>query len=212
MSKGNWNLIPNRYKRWVYILEIELPTITYPDGTCLKGFKIYKIGVFTGYVNSRINAILNNINDLVSVRLVRKFQVEGNVSYYGISTRKNYVVELNAHSYLEADNIKWVDLDGMLWIPDLKAISEMSGKTEWFMCTERQAISAVMNGIRYAESNPRKLFDEQVIDFRGCITKYSKGRKPNYKKIEFEKFLKTATKKELRKLDIEGKIAETLTH
>ena len=39
-----------------------------------------------------------------------------------------------------------------------------------------------------------------------------KAKKPDFEKQRKKSFLKTATKEELRKLDIEGKIGETLMH
>ena len=176
--------IANSKKRWIYILEATLPTIQNVVGKSLENPPIYKIGVFTGYPNSRINSILNDVDDLISIRLVRKFNVQDMVNYYGVSVRGNYVVELNAHQYLKDKNIKFAELEGYNYIPSLKAISEMSGKTEWFVCTEQQAISAVLNGIRYKDSHPQKLMNGQFINFRGCITKYgNKAYTPNYLEV-----------------------------
>ena len=52
----------NREKRFVYILEMVLPKIQNVLGETLENPPIYKIGVFTGYVQSRVNAFLNNID------------------------------------------------------------------------------------------------------------------------------------------------------
>lgn len=176
--------------RFVYILEMVLPKIQNVLGEILENPPIYKIGVFTGYVQSRVNAILNNIDDLTTVRVVRQFNIQDTINYYGVPVRENYIVELNAHQYLKDKNIKFLDLEGYNYIPSLKAISQMSGKTEWFVCSEKQAISSVLNGIRYSRSHPQKLMDNQFINFRGCITKY--GRKaftPSYELQKSKRFL-----------------------
>ena len=173
----------NKHKRYTYILGIQIPDIENFSGDILRFPELYKVGVFTGYVNSRVNSILNDINDFTTVRIVRKFEINGDIQYFNLpNVRKNYVVELNAHNYLADRNIQWVDFGGWNWIPSLKLISEMSGKTEWFLCTEQQAISAVLHGIRYCETHPQKLLKNQFVNKIGCITKYGKGKQPNYTK------------------------------
>ena len=180
----------NKDKRFVYILEMVLPKIQNVLGKTLENPPIYKIGVFTGYVQSRVNAILNNIDDLATVRVVRTFNIQDTIYYYGVPVRENYIVELNAHQYLKAKNIKFAELDGYNYIPSLKAIANMSGKTEWFICSEKQAISAVLNGIRYSRSHPQKMMDNQFINFRGCITKYGrKASTPSYELQKSKKFV-----------------------
>jgi hypothetical protein len=63
------------------------------------------------------------------------------------------------------------------WFPDVDKVAKMSGKTEWFDCSENQAISAVTNAIQWANHKPAKIKDNMVITEKGFITKYSKGYK-----------------------------------
>ncbi len=153
----------NKYKRYVYVLGLQLPTIENFAGENLSFAELFKIGVFTGYVNSRVNSI------------------RGDIDFYNLlNVRKNYIVELNAHNYLRDKNVKWFDLEGWQCIQGLQEISQMSGKTEWFNCTEQQAIMAVLSGIRYCETHPQKLLPNQFVNWRGCITKIGKGKVPIY--------------------------------
>ena len=194
----------NKDKRYVYLLTMNF-----------LGKDYYKVGVFTGYVNSRISKILEDINHIVPVYCVRKWELNNYVNHFGYKVRQNYQVELNAHKYLKDSNVNFSKLP-FSWFPDIDKVAKMSGKTEWFDCTEKQAISAVLNAIQWANLKPAKIKDDMVITEKGFITKYRKGIKPDYEKIaktpNFEKldvFLKTATKKELRQLDIKGKIGDT---
>ena len=192
----------NKDKRYVYLLKM----------VCPLGNVYFKVGVFTGYVNSRIAKILEDINHIVPVSCVRKWELNDFVDHFGYKVRQNYQVELNAHKYLKDSSVNFWE-EPLAWIPDFKKFATMSGKTEWFNCTEKQAISAVTNAIRWANHKPAKIKNDMVITEKGFITKYRKGSKPDYEKIAKKRFLKTATKKELRKLDIEGLIAsKTLIH
>ena len=190
----------NKDKRYVYLLTMNF-----------LGKDYYKVGVFTGYVNSRISKILEDINHIVPIYCVRKWELNNYVDHFGYKVRQNYQVELNAHKYLKDSNVNFSKLP-FSWFPDIDKVAKMSGKTEWFDCTEKQAISAVLNAIQWANLKPAKIKGDMVITEKGFITKYRKGIKPNYEKIAKKRFLKTATKKELRQLDIEGKIGETLMH
>ena len=190
----------NKDKRYVYLLTMNF-----------LGKDYYKVGVFTGYVNSRISKILEDINHIVPVYCVRKWELNDYVNHFGYKVRQNYQVELNAHKYLKDSNVNFSKLP-FSWFPDIDKVAKMSGKTEWFDCTEKQAISAVLNAIQWANQKPAKIKGDMVITEKGFITKYRKGIKPDYEKIKEKRFLKTATKEELRKLDIEGKIGETLMH
>jgi hypothetical protein len=174
-------MLKNKYKRYVYVLGLQLPTIENFAGENLSFDELFKIGVFTGYVNSRVNSIRGDIDHCATVRIVKQFNVEGNINFYNLpNVRKNYVVELNAHNYLMDKNVKWFNLEGWQCIQGLQEISQMSGKTEWFNCTEQQAIMAVLSGIRYCETHPQKLLPSQFVNWRGCITKYGKGKVPIY--------------------------------
>ena len=73
-------------KRFVYLLKMNF-----------LGKDYYKIGVFTGYVASRVNQILNDIDHLVSIDIVRTWNIEGKVDHFGYDVQKNYQTELNAH-------------------------------------------------------------------------------------------------------------------
>ena len=190
----------NKDKRYVYLLTMNFLDKDY-----------YKVGVFTGYVNSRISKILEDINHIVPIYCVRKWELNSYVNHFGYKVRQNYQVELNAHKYLKDSNVNFSKLP-FSWFPDIDKVAKMSGKTEWFDCTEKQAISAVLNAIQWVNQKPAKIKSDMVITEKGFITKYRKGIKPDYEKIEHKRFLKTATKEELRQLDIEGKIGETLMH
>jgi len=193
-------MLKNKDKRYVYLLKMNF-----------LGKDYFKVGVFTGYVNSRIAKILEDINHIVPVYCVRKWELNNFVDHFGYKVRQNYQVELNAHKYLKDSSVNFSKLP-FSWFPDIDKVAKMSGKTEWFDCTEKQAISAVLNAIRWANLKPAKIKGDMVITEKGFITKYKKGIKPDYNSYNFQHFLKTATKEELRELDIKGKIGETLTH
>jgi len=155
--------IANSKKRFVYLLHMNFMKQDF-----------YKIGVFTGYVASRISKILDDIDHIVPITCVRKWQLEGMTNHFGIPVKKNYQVELNAQHYLRKHNVNF-------WFPPF---SKMGGKTEWFTgVSEKQCISAVMSAIRWHESNPAKITNESVITKEGFITKYRYGKKPNYSKV-----------------------------
>ena len=162
----------NNERRWLYLLEMPIFNTTY-----------WKIGVFTGYIASRINAILTQIDHLFAVNLVHSWELDGKINYNGEKVWLNYAVENQAHSYLKKYN----------YILPLN----MSGKTEWFNCSKNKVLSAIGNAIQWAEKKPRPIPKEsKVVD--GRITKYfDKSPKLN---------IKTATKQELRQADIKGEI------
>jgi hypothetical protein len=81
--------IANSKKRFVYLLHMNFMKQDF-----------YKIGVFTGYVASRISKILDDIDHIVPITCVRKWQLEGMTDHFGIPVKKNYQVELNAQHYL----------------------------------------------------------------------------------------------------------------
>jgi hypothetical protein len=165
-------MLKNKYKRYVYVLGLQLPTIENFAGENLSFDELFKIGVFTGYVNSRVNSIRGDIDHCATVRIVKQFNVEGNINFYNLPNVR--------HNYLMDKNVKWFNLEGWQCIQGLQEISQMSGKTEWFNCTEQQAIMAVLSGIRYCETHPQKLLPSQFVNWRGCITKYGKGKVPIY--------------------------------
>ena len=162
----------NNERRWLYLLEMPIFNTTY-----------WKVGVFTGYLASRINAILTQIDHMFAVNLVHSWELEGKINYNGEKVWLNYAVENQAHSYLKKYN----------YILPLN----MSGKTEWFNCSKNKVLSAIGNAIQWAEKKPRPIpLESKVVD--GRITKYfEKTKKLN---------IKTATKAELRQADIEGRI------
>ncbi len=163
----------NKDKRYVYLLTMNF-----------LGKDYFKVGVFTGYVNSRISKILEDINHIVPIYCVRKWELNNFVNHFGYKVRQNYQVELNAHKYLKKYNVDFSKLP-FSWFPDVDKVAKMSGKTEWFDCSENQAISAVTNAIQWANHKPAKIKDNMVITEKGFITKYSKGIKPDYKEKTF---------------------------
>ena len=197
----------NNERRWLYLLEMTIFNTTY-----------WKIGVVSGYIASRINAILTQIDHMFAINLVHFWELDGKIDYNNKKVWLNYAVENQAHSYLKKYN----------YILPLN----MSGKTEWFNCSKNKVLSAIGNAIQWAEKKPRPIpKSAKIVD--GRITKYFEKKKPENcvsklptfrptnlalkaskaeRKRFFNKkrFLKTATKKELRQLDIEGKIGETL--
>ncbi len=168
-------MLKNAEKRFVYLLKM----------VCPLGNVYFKVGVFTGYVASRISKILNDINDIVPVSCVCKWELNDYVDHFGYKVRENYQVELNAHKYLKDYNIDFSE-EPLAWIPDFQNFVKMSGKTEWFNCTEKQAKSAVANAIKYANKKPAKIKGDMVITEKGFITKYKRGFKPDYEKIAKE--------------------------
>jgi len=153
--------IANSKKRFVYLLKMNF-----------LGKDYYKIGVFTGYVASRVNQILNDIDHLVSIEVVRTWNIEGKVDHFGYAVQKNYQTELNAHRYLKNKSMFW-------WFPPF---NKMSGKTEWFTdISEEKAIATVLSAIRWADKKPQQLGKDMVITKEGRITKYSDGVVPPYK-------------------------------
>ena len=89
----------NKDKRFVYLLKMNFLAKDY-----------FKVGVFTGYVNSRISKILDDINHIVPVSCVRKWELNDFVDHFGYKVRENYQVELNAHKYLKKYNVNFSDL------------------------------------------------------------------------------------------------------
>ena len=169
-------MLKNKDKRYVYLLKMNF-----------LGKDYFKVGVFTGYVASRISKILDDIDHIVPVSCVRKWELNDYVDHFGYKVRENYQVELNAHKYLKKYNVNFSDLP-FSWFPDINKVSKMSGKTEWFDCTESQAISSVINAIRWANHKPAKIGDDMVITEKGFITKYKRGFKPNYNLQQKKRF------------------------
>ena len=170
-------MLKNAEKRFVYLLKMNF-----------LGKDYFKVGVFTGYVASRISKILDDIDHIVPVSCVCKWELNDYVDHFGYKVRENYQVELNAHKYLKKYNVNFSDLP-FSWFPDINKVSKMSGKTEWFNCTEKQAKSAVANAIKYANKKPAKIKGDMVITEKGFITKYKRGFKPDYEKIEQENLI-----------------------
>ena len=85
-----------------------------------------------------------------------------------------------------------------------------NGSSEWFYLPKglKQLKKYIALGFKYWESNPAPMPEFWEIKRNGKI--FKKAKTPDFEKLDV--FLKTATKEELRQLDIEGKIGETLTH
>ena len=81
-----------------------------------------------------------------------------------------------------------------------------NGSSEWFYLPKgvKQLKKYIALGFKYFQSNPAEMPENWERLRNGKI--FKKPKKP--KKLN----IKTATKEELRQLDIEGKIGETLKH
>ena len=175
------NEIKNNEKRWLYVLEIPI----------MIGYTPIKIGVFTGYIASRIGTMLNQLDHMFSISLIRAYELNGEIEYNGEKVWFNYAVENQVFSYLAPFRVT---------LP-----FNFAGKTECFVgVSQNKVFSAIANAIQWAEKKPRPIPENhKIID--GRITPYFKGspllaNKP--KKLN----IKTATKQELRQADIEGRI------
>ena len=175
------NEIKNNKKRWLYVLEIPI----------MIGYTPIKIGVFTGYIASRIATMLDQLDHMFSISLIRAYELNGEIEYNGEKVWLNYAVENQVHSYLDEFRVT---------LP-----LNFAGKTECFVGTSQNKVfSAIANAIQWVEKKPRPIpKDAKIVE--GRITKYFKGspllaNKP--KKLN----IKTATKEELRQADIEGRI------
>ena len=85
-----------------------------------------------------------------------------------------------------------------------------NGSSEWFYLPKgiKQLKKYIALGFKYWESNPAPMPKDWEILKNGKI--FKKAKTPDFEKLDV--FLKTATKEELRKLDIEGKIGKTPKH
>ena len=82
-----------------------------------------------------------------------------------------------------------------------------NGSSEWFYLPKgiKQLKKYIALGFKYWESNPAPMPENWEILRNGKI--FKKAKTPDFEKLDV--FLKTATKEELRQLDIEGKIGKT---
>ena len=85
-----------------------------------------------------------------------------------------------------------------------------NGSSEWFYLPKgiKQLKKYIALGFKYWESNPAPMPENWEILRNGKI--FKKAKTPDFEKLDV--FLKTATKEELRQLDIEGKIGKTPKH
>jgi hypothetical protein len=176
----------NKERRWLYVLEIPI----------MFGYSPFKIGVYTGYVASRIGTMLNQLNHMFSIRLIRAYELEGKIEYNGQKVWLNYAVENQVHSYLNKFRVT---------LP-----FNFAGKTECFVgLSQDKVFSAIANAIQWAEKKPRPIpKDAKIID--GRITKYfektKKAKKPDFEKQKKKSF------QDPKIAERERELRETLKH
>ncbi len=174
----------NNERRWLYLLEMTIFNTTY-----------WKIGVVSGYIASRVNAILKQIDHMFAINIVNFWELDGKIDYNNEKVWLNYAVENQAHSYLKKYN----------YILPLN----MSGKTEWFKCSKNKVLSAIGNAIQWVEKKPRPIPKNRTIK-NGRISSYfdkpKKAKNPDFEKQKKKSF------QDPKIAERERELRETLKH
>jgi len=112
-----------------------------------------------------------------------------------------YTIEHQIQTYLK--NRGWQKIWNGLTV-------KSNGSSEWFYLPKglKQLKKYVALGFKYFKSNPAEMPENWERLRNGKI--FKKAKKPDFEKQKKKSFWKTATKEELRQLDIEGKIGKTL--